>query len=44
MLVLLKQCLADERLPREDRELYPLYYDAAVRTRRDRGRHAAPAT
>jgi hypothetical protein len=32
MLVPLKQCLADERLPREARELYQLYYDAAART------------
>jgi hypothetical protein len=32
MLVLLKQCLADERLPREDREVYQHYYDAAMST------------
>jgi hypothetical protein len=32
MLVLLKQCLADERLPHGDRELYQQYRDAAVRT------------
>jgi len=32
MLVLLKQCLADERLPREDRDVYEQFYDAAVRT------------
>ena len=32
MVVLLKRCLADERLPRADRELYELYHDAAVRT------------
>lgn len=32
MLVLLKQCLADERLPREDREVYQRYHDAAMTT------------
>ena len=32
VLVLLKQCLADERLPREDREVYQRYYDAAMST------------
>ena len=32
MLVLLKQCLADERLPREDREVYERYYDTAMST------------
>ena len=30
MLVLLKQCLADERLPWEDREVYQRYYDTAI--------------
>ena len=30
MLVLLKQCLADERLPREDRQVYERYHDAAM--------------
>jgi hypothetical protein len=30
MLVLLKQCLLDERLPREDRELYERYRDGAM--------------
>ena len=32
MLVLLKQCLADERLPRDDRELYQQYYESAIST------------
>ena len=32
MLVLLKQCLHDERLPPEDREVYDLYLTTAVRT------------
>ena len=30
MLVLLKGCLADERLPREDRDVYQRYHDAAM--------------
>jgi hypothetical protein len=30
MLVLLKGCLADERLPREDREVYQQYHDSAM--------------
>ena len=30
MLVLLKRCLADERLPRDDRELYERYRDTAM--------------
>ena len=32
MLVLLKRCLADERIPREDREVYERYHDAAMTT------------
>jgi hypothetical protein len=32
MLVLLKRCLADERLPREDRQVYERYHDAAMTT------------
>jgi hypothetical protein len=32
MLVLLKRCLADERLPREDRAVYERYHDAAMST------------
>ena len=31
MLVLLKQCLTDEAIPRADRERYQLYVDVAVR-------------
>jgi hypothetical protein len=30
MLVLLKRCLADGRLPREDRDVYQQYHDAAM--------------
>ena len=32
MLVLLKHCLADQRLSRDDREVYRQYRDEAVRT------------
>jgi hypothetical protein len=32
MRVPLKQCLADERLPREDREIYGRYDDTAMTT------------
>ncbi len=31
MLVLLKECLRDQRLPQRDRDTYQLYMDSAVR-------------
>jgi hypothetical protein len=44
MLVLLKRCLADERLPREDREVYQQYHDGAMSNAIATYYEAAPPT